>query len=153
MTSKAQTAAALGAGAIFGFGLALSGMLDPARVRGFLDIGGAFDPSLAFVLVGAVTVSGLGYLVSRRLQRPALDGSFHLPMKTAVDWRLVLGAAIFGVGWGAAGLCPGPAVAALALGLAPIVLFATMMCLGVVIHDHWPELRRFRARRGADAQI
>ncbi|WP_026606015.1 YeeE/YedE family protein [Methylocapsa acidiphila] len=152
MTSKAQTAAALGAGAIFGFGLALSGMLDPARVRGFLDIGGAFDPSLAFVLVGAVTVSSLGYLVSRRLQHPALVGSFHLPTKTVVDRRLVLGSAIFGVGWGAAGFCPGPAVAALSLGLAPVFLFAAMMCLGVLIHDHWPELRRLGAQRGADAQ-
>ncbi|WOJ90304.1 YeeE/YedE family protein [Methylocapsa polymorpha] len=149
---RAQSFAALGVGAIFGFGLSLSGMLDPARVRGFLDIAGHFDPSLGFVLAGAVAVSGLGYLISRRLPRPALDASFHLPKRKDIDRRLLIGAAIFGVGWGAAGLCPGPAIASLALGIAPIFLFTAMMLLGVAIHDHWPETWRQRARKDADAQ-
>jgi uncharacterized membrane protein YedE/YeeE len=152
MNAKAQSLAALAAGAIFGFGLSLSGMLDPARVRGFLDIAGHFDPSLAFVLAGAVAVFGLGYLISRRLPRPALDASFHLPQRSDIDRRLVAGAAIFGVGWGAAGLCPGPAIAGLALGLAPIFVFTAMMLLGVLIHDHWLEIRQFRTRRDADAR-
>ncbi len=152
MKALAQNLAALAAGVIFGFGLSLSGMLDPARVRGFLDVAGHFDPSLAFVLAGAVAVSGLGYLISWRLPRPAFDASFHLPQRTDIDRRLVVGAAIFGVGWGAAGLCPGPAIAGLSLGLAPIFAFAAMMLLGVLIHDHWPALQRFRARRDADAR-
>jgi len=148
----AQSLASLVVGAIFGFGLSLSGMLDPARVRGFLDIAGHFDPSLGFVLAGAVAVSGLGYLISRRLPRPALDASFHLPKRKDIDRRLLIGAAIFGVGWGAAGFCPGPAIASLALGIAPIFVFTAMMLLGVAIHDHWPETWRLRARKDADAQ-
>lgn len=157
MKVTAQTFAALAVGAMFGFGLSLSGMLDPARVRGFLDIAGHFDPSLGFVLAGAVAVSSLGYLISRRLPRPALDASFHLPKRKDIDRRLVIGAAIFGVGWGASGLCPGPAIASLALGLVPTFVFAAMMLLGVVAHDiwldHWLENRRLRPRRDADAQV
>jgi uncharacterized protein len=107
---------ALASGVIFGFGLSLSGMLDPARVRGFLDIAGQFDPSLAFVLAGAVAVSSAGYLISRRLRHPLLDSMFHLPVKQDIDLALVAGAAIFGVGRGMSGLCPGPAIASLALG-------------------------------------
>lgn len=151
MKGKAQTLAALACGLIFGFGLSISGMLDPMRVRGFLDIGGRFDPSLAFVLAGAVSVSGLGYLLSRRLPRPALAAAFHLPKRRDIDRRLLAGAAIFGVGWGASGLCPGPAVASLALGLAPTVAFAAMMLLGVLVYDHWPQTWRAPARQDADA--
>ena len=102
---------ALASGVIFGFGLSLSGMLDPARVRRFLDIAGQFDPSLAFVLAGAVAVSSAGYLISRRLRHPLLDSMFHLPLKQDIDLALVAGAAIFGVGW--SGLCQGPAIASL----------------------------------------
>jgi hypothetical protein len=122
MTASARILAALVAGAIFGFGLSLSGMLDPARVRGFLDIEGEFDPSLAFVLAGAVAVSSFGYLISRRLQRPAHDCTFHLPTRKDVDLRLVTGAAILGVGWGISGLCPGPAIASLARSFQPLSL-------------------------------
>ncbi|MBN8941607.1 MAG: YeeE/YedE family protein [Rhizobiales bacterium] len=127
--------AALASGAVFGFGLSLSGMLDPARVRGFLDVTGAFDPSLAFVLGGAVMVAGIGVWVQRRLEHPAFDRVFHQPVKTAIDRRLVAGSALFGVGWGMAGLCPGPAVASLTLGLAPTVLFVVAMAAGMVAHD------------------
>jgi len=115
---------ALASGVIFGFGLSLSGMLDPARVRRFLDIAGQFDPSLAFVLAGAVAVSSAGYLISRRLRHPLLDSMFHLPLKQDIDLALVAGAAIFGVGWGMSGLCQGPAIASLALGLVPSCVFA-----------------------------
>jgi uncharacterized membrane protein YedE/YeeE len=128
--------AALLCGAIFGFGLALSGMLDPARVRGFLDIFGRFDPSLAFVLAGAVAVSAAGYIVSRKLRTPILGGEFHIPERKAIDAPLVLGSAIFGVGWGMGGFCPGPGVAALSLGLAAPFGFTAAMLAGILLHDH-----------------
>lgn len=142
---------ALAAGVIFGFGLSLSGMLDPARVRGFLDVAGRFDPSLAFVLAGAVGVSGAGYLISRRLRRPLLDTTFHLPANKDIDVPLVAGAAIFGAGWGMSGLCPGPAIASLVLGLAPIYVFAATMFAGIVIHDSWAQRGQLLAKRNVDA--
>lgn len=127
--------ASLIAGLIFGFGLSLSGMLDPVRVRGFLDIAGAWDPSLAFVLGGAVTVSAIGYALSRRLSAPALDVDFDLPTRRSIDGKLIGGAIIFGIGWGIAGLCPGPAIASLSLGLVPTVVFVVAMVAGMILHD------------------
>jgi uncharacterized membrane protein YedE/YeeE len=127
---------ALLCGTIFGFGLALSGMLDPARVRGFLDIGGAFDPSLAFVLCGAVAVSMLGIFLARALRHPAFDTSFHLPQKVGIDPPLIIGAGIFGIGWGLGGFCPGPAIASLALGLVPAMVFTAAMLIGTLAYDH-----------------
>ncbi|ACK50860.1 protein of unknown function DUF395 YeeE/YedE [Methylocella silvestris BL2] len=132
-----QLLAALGCGALFGFGLALSGMIDPARVRGFLDIFGRFDPSLAFVLAGAVAISFVGVRLSHRLRHPLLDDSFHLPTGRTIDAKLIGGAALFGIGWGMAGLCPGPAIAALALGKGGVFVFALAMAAGILIHDRW----------------
>ncbi|PNG26748.1 YeeE/YedE family protein [Methylocella silvestris] len=132
-----QFLAALGCGALFGFGLALSGMIDPARVRGFLDIFGRFDPSLGFVLVGAVAVSFFGVRLSRRLRHPLLAESFHVPAGKTIDAKLLGGAALFGIGWGMAGLCPGPAIAALALGNGGVFVFALAMAAGILIHDRW----------------
>ncbi len=131
----ARPLVALVAGLTFGLGLALSGMLDPARVRGFLDIGGAWDPSLVFVLGGAVSVSALGYGLSRRLPRPALAQTFDLPTSRRIDAPLVLGAALFGIGWGLSGFCPGPAVAALSTGAAPVFVFVTAMLLGMAASE------------------
>ncbi len=129
---------ALAAGALFGFGLSLSGMLDPARVIGFLDIAsGRWDPSLAFVLGGAVAVAIPGVLIQRRLARPALDRVFHLPETGRIDRRLLAGSALFGIGWGLAGFCPGPAVAALSLGLQPVFLFVAAMAVGMFVHDRF----------------
>lgn len=130
-----RVAAALVSGAIFGLGLSLSGMMNPARVRGFLDIAGDWDPTLAFVLAGAVAVSAIGMALVRRMQKPLLDNRFHLPGTEAVDRRLVVGSAIFGVGWGMVGLCPGPALASLSLGLPATVLFVAAMFAGMVAHD------------------
>ena len=104
-------------GTIFGFGLALSGMMNPARVRGFLDLSGDWDPTLAFVMGGAMLVMAAAWLVQRRLARPAADRDFHLPETQTIDAPLLSGAVLFGVGWGLAGLCPGPAIAS--LGTAP----------------------------------
>lgn len=122
-------------GVIFGFGLALSGMLDPARVRGFLDVAGAWDPSLAFVLGGAVAVAAAGAWLTRRMMRPVLEDAFHLPTGGAIDARLIGGSALFGVGWGIAGLCPGPAVASLVLGVPETLLFFLAMVAGMAVHD------------------
>jgi len=132
-------------GLVFGFGLALSGMLDPERVRGFLDVFGAWDPSLAFVLGGAVATASLGVWLSRRLPRPAFDERFHLPTSRTIDGRLIGGAAIFGVGWGMAGLCPGPAVASIALGVPATLLFLAAMLAGMAFYDR-AEIRLFRRR-------
>jgi hypothetical protein len=135
MNRMMQFVIALACGAIFGLGLSLSGMLDPARVRGFLNVCGTWDPSLAFVLGGAVMVAFAGLAVQRRRLRPVFDEAFHLPAKTPIDTRLILGSAIFGIGWGMAGLCPGPALAALSLGLAPVMVFVVAMLAGMTIHD------------------
>ncbi len=145
--SLARNLAALLSGLLFGFGLCLSGMLDPARVRGFLDIAGRFDPSLAFVLTGALAVSCAGYQVSRRLRRPLLDNAFHFPKKNDIDLPLITGAAIFGIGWGMGGLCPGPAITSLALGFAPVYIFAAMMIAGILIHDKWAQSKNDWAQR------
>jgi uncharacterized protein len=122
---------ALGCGLLFGFGLSLSGMLDPARVRGFLDIFGDWDPSLAFVLGGAVTAAFVGVRLSRRLLTPVLAPRYDLPTQSRVDAELILGSAVFGVGWGMAGLCPGPAVASLLLGVWPTFAFTLAMIAGM----------------------
>ncbi len=135
MSGLARNLLSLAAGVIFGFGLALSGMVDPARVRGFLDIFGAWDPSLAFVLGGAVAVSAIGYAMSRNMKGPVLDVAFLLPTKAAVDAPLLIGAAVFGIGWGISGLCPGPAVASLLFGIPETVAFTIAMLVGVLVHD------------------
>ncbi|MGV1988291.1 DUF6691 family protein [Agrobacterium sp. 22-221-1] len=132
----ARIVLALATGALFGFGLSLSGMVDPARVSGFLDVAsGHWDPSLMFVLGGAVMVAVPGVLLSRRLAKPVLAEDFSLTAKTRIDRPLITGSAIFGVGWGLAGFCPGPALSALALGLMPVVLFVSAMIAGMLVHD------------------
>lgn len=132
----ARLSVALGAGAMFGFGLSLSGMVDPARVIGFLDVGsGHWDPSLIFVLGGAVIVAIPGVLLSQRLHKPVFDGRFHLPENAAIDKRLIAGSAIFGIGWGLAGFCPGPALSAVATGQPLVLLFVFAMMSGMILHD------------------
>ena len=137
--SVSRLATALVSGLIFGLGLSLSGMLDPVRVQGFLDVFGAWDPSLAFVLGGAVIVAFMGVVASRRLSRPVFDDEFHLPGTRRIDRRLVLGSTLFGIGWGIAGFCPGPAISALALGKLEVVAFVLAMVLGMILHDSWAK--------------
>ena len=143
-----RSATALVSGVLFGFGLALSGMMDPEKVLGFLDIAGAWDPSLVFVLGGAVGVSGLGYLIKARMARPALGPRFEVPTKSTLDTRLIGGAVLFGIGWGLAGFCPGPALAGLVLGLPPVALFVAAMLAGMLLHgltaSRWPVTRSAR---------
>ena len=132
----ARIALALLSGALFGFGLSLSGMVDPARVIGFLDIAsGHWDPSLMFVLGGAVCVAFVAVAIQRRLSRPVLDTQFHLPERTDIDARLIVGSVLFGIGWGLAGFCPGPALSALTTGMTSVLLFVAAMTVGMVLHD------------------
>ena len=134
--AMARVMLALVAGTLFGFGLSLSGMVDPARVSGFLDLAsGHWDPSLMFVLGGAVSVAVPGVLLSRFIGRPVLADDFSLPAKTRIDRPLILGSAIFGIGWGIAGFYPGPALSAFALGLLPVILFVCAMIAGMLAHD------------------
>ncbi|CZT37841.1 YeeE/YedE family protein [Rhizobium sp. 9140] len=130
-----QFGAALLSGIVFGLGLSLSGMLSPARVQGFLDIFGAWDPSLAFVLGGASVVAFVGVQVTKRMLHPAFDDNFHLPTNRRIDAPLVIGSALFGLGWGIGGFCPGPAVASLSVGIPQIALFVIAMLVGMSLHD------------------
>lgn len=130
-----QFFSALGSGAIFGFGLSMSGMLNPVRVQGFLDIFGAWDPSLAFVLGGAVSIAFIGVQITKRIQHPTFDDSFHVPTPRRIDAPLIIGSALFGLGWGIGGFCPGPAIASLSMGLPQTVLFVIAMLVGMIVHD------------------
>ena len=120
-------------GCIFGLGLAFGGMLDPSKVVGFLDIFGAWDPSLAFVIMGGIMVNAAGYLIFIRGKKPIFTEKFHLPDNIFIDRRLIVGSAIFGVGWGLAGLCPGPVVGSLFLNPNSIVPFLLIMLVGLKI--------------------
>ena len=119
------------AGLLFGLGLVVSGMADPAKVLNFLDLFGAWDPSLAFVLAGATGTTFVGYRLVLARPRPLLAPAFQLPTANRIDARLLTGAAIFGVGWGLAGLCPGPAITSLALGAPGTLAFVPAMLVGI----------------------
>lgn len=119
-------------GILFGIGLVVSDMVNPERVLAFLDVTGAWDPSLAFVMGAALVPSALAYRFRRHQSRPMFDDRFHIPTSSSVDARLVVGAAMFGTGWGLVGLCPGPALAGIATGRWEVVLFATAMLAGML---------------------
>lgn len=129
-----QTAIALAAGLIFGAGLAVSGMADPQRVQAFLDLFGAWDPTLAFVMGGAMIPMAIAWAVQRRIAAPVAASRFDLPGTNRIDPRLAIGALIFGAGWGIGGLCPGPAIADLAIAPAPAAMFIAAMLAGMAVH-------------------
>lgn len=122
-------------GTLFGLGLTISEMVNPQKVIGFLDVAGEWDPTLAFVMGGAllVAVPAFRFILKERT-KPVLEDDFELPTKKTVDGRLVGGSALFGVGWGLAGFCPGPAVTALASGLTPVFAFVAAMIAGMVLY-------------------
>ena len=126
--------AALAAGALFGVGLAISGMTDPRRVLGFLDVAGDFDPALLFVLGGAVATSMLLFRLVLRRGSPVLASQFHLSSLARVDRKLLGGAALFGIGWGIAGYCPGPALAGLGIASVEALWFVPAMLAGMLLH-------------------
>lgn len=121
------------AGLLFAVGLAISGMTQPSKVVGFLDFFGNWDPSLAFVMGGAVTINTLFWRMFHKRKHPLLAQKFHLPECTQIDRPLVLGAAIFGIGWGLGGYCPGPGIASMASLQAPALVFVAAMAVGMYL--------------------
>jgi uncharacterized membrane protein YedE/YeeE len=128
-----QLLVSLASGTIFGAGLALGGMTDPARVRSFLDLFGAWDPTLAFVMGGAVLVMALAWLMQRQMLRPLFAEGFSLPDRNDLTPRLIGGSAMFGIGWGIAGLCPGPGFAALAIDPVSAAIFVAALLAGMLL--------------------
>jgi hypothetical protein len=120
-------------GLIFGLGLVVSGLINPAKVLNFLDVAGPWDPSLAITMAAAVAVAGLGYRLAFAKGKPILSETFQLPAASAIDARLLAGAALFGIGWGLVGYCPGPAIAGLSLGVSSTVVFVAAMLGGMAI--------------------
>lgn len=125
---------ALLCGAMFGAGLVVSDMVNPARVLAFLDLAGDWDPALAWVMAGALLPSVIAYRLHLRRTRPLFGEAFHVPARGRIDVRLVVGALLFGVGWGLVGLCPGPALAALVTLRLPVIGFVAAMLAGMALH-------------------
>jgi len=136
-----QLLAALVCGLIFGWGLLISHMVEPTKVIGFLDIFGAWDPSLAVVMAAALVVSSVGFRLVAARQRPVLTAQAHWPTRTDVDQPLVTGAILFGVGWGLVGLCPGPALENLVTLSPRVIVFVVAMACGMGLHRIWQEWR------------
>ena len=134
---------AFASGFLFGLGLIVSQMVNPAKVLGFLDIFGEWDPSLALLMAGAVAVSTLGYVIAKRRGVPVLAPRLEIPTRRDLDPRLLAGAAIFGIGWGLVGLCPGPALTALSFGPWQVFVFVAAMLVGMalfrVLPSDWPQ--------------
>ena len=145
--------ASLVCGFIFGLGLLISGMMQPAKVLAFLDVvgirTGAWDPSLAVVMAAALAVSGIGYWLVQQRPQPVLAPTFDVPGKTAIDMPLVVGSALFGIGWGLVGLCPGPALENLATLSPPLIVFCVAMVAGMIAHDQWYAKRPAAPASGA----
>lgn len=141
----------LAAGLLFGLGLVISQMTNPAKVLAFLDIFGSWDPSLALVMGAAVAVSALGYAAAKRKGRPMLAPRFEIPSRRDLEPRLLLGASLFGVGWGLVGLCPGPALTLLPLALPEVFVFVAAMLAGMILFrgvpQDWPQ-STFRGQTG-----
>jgi uncharacterized membrane protein YedE/YeeE len=135
-------------GLLFGIGLIVGGMTDPAKVQGFLDLAGRWDPSLAFVMGGAVLVGLAAFRFAGTRERSLLGAAMRLPTMRHIDRRLLLGALTFGAGWGLAGYCPGPALASVALGGKALV-FSIAMVAGMAIYELLERLPRSRQRRAA----
>lgn len=148
----AKTISAFAVGLLFGLGLLVSGMANPAKVLAFLDVTGRWDPSLAFVMAGAVAASAVGYLIARRRGRPVLAPRLEIPTQRDLDRRLIAGAAVFGLGWGLVGLCPGPALTILTVAPAPAATFVAAMVVGMLLFRLVPSTAsKPTAAQGADA--
>lgn len=139
---------ALLSGLVFGLGLILSGMANPAKVLGFLDLAGAWDPSLVLVMAGAIAVGFLAFRWAKKRRRSLLGAEMKLPASRPVDRRLLIGSALFGVGWGVAGFCPGPALVALGMGEPKALVFVGAMLAGMLVFELIEKLGQ-RAGSGA----
>ena len=131
---------ALLSGLVFGLGLIVSGMANPAKVLGFLDLAGAWDPSLAFVMGGAIAVGFFAFLIAKKRTRSFIGSEMKLPTNSSIDSRLLTGSALFGAGWGVAGFCPGPGLVALGMGEPKALVFVGAMLVGMMIFS-WREKR------------
>ena len=149
MSAARRLMPALVAGTLFGAGLTVSGMTDPQRVRGFLNLFGQWDPTLAFVMGGAVLVMAVAWRLRRHIGYPLFAEKFVLPGRSDLDARLISGSALFGIGWGLAGLCPGPAIASLALAPAAVLPFVVAMVAGMAIHRLLPRSIPSLMQKGA----
>ena len=129
------------AGLVFGIGLLLAGMANPAKVLGFLDLAGAWDPSLALVMAGAVAVGSVAFALAKRRRVSLLGAPMQLPTARQVDRRLVVGSLVFGIGWGLAGFCPGPALVSFASGVDQAAVFVAAMLGGMLLHRAAERLR------------
>ena len=129
--------ASFGCGLVFGLGLLISGMTEPEKVLGFLDFFGAWDATLAFVMAGAVIVAGAGFALARGRSAPLFAAKFSWPSRSDIDAPLVTGSALFGIGWGLSGICPGPALVNLAGLTAPMIVFVAAMVLGMFGYELW----------------
>ena len=134
--------ASLLAGLVFGLGLIVSGMADPAKVLGFLDLAGAWDPSLAFVMAGAIAVGALAFAVAKKRTVSFLGATMKLPTSRDIDRRLVIGSVVFGIGWGIAGFCPGPGLVALGMGEVKALVFVAAMLVGMGAFELLERRRR-----------
>jgi hypothetical protein len=134
------------AGSVFGLGLAISQMINPAKVIGFLDLFGSWDPSLLVVMVTAIPVAWLGYRLARLRSRPFYASAYITPTRIAIDGRLMVGAVIFGIGWGLAGYCPGPALASIGFGNPRTVVFAVTMLVGMIGQAGFESFLQMRPR-------
>jgi uncharacterized membrane protein YedE/YeeE len=143
-----QILMALVAGLLFGIGLIVSGMTDPAKVTGFLDLAGPWDPSLAFVMGGAILVGIFAFRFAGKRERSFLGAAMRLPTATRIDRRLVLGSLAFGAGWGLAGYCPGPALASLASGGLKPMIFTLAMLAGMAVFEVLERVSAVRRRAG-----
>ena len=141
--------ASLLAGLVFGLGLIVSGMANPAKVLGFLNLAGPWDPSLALVMVGAIAVGLVAFHVARKRTTSLLGAAMELPISRQIDRRLVLGSVLFGVGWGFVGFCPGPAMVALGMGEAKAVVFVVAMLLGMGIFELFERRKQALLMRAA----
>jgi uncharacterized membrane protein YedE/YeeE len=128
------------AGLIFGTGLCVSGMIQPSKVLGFLDLAGRWDPSLAFVMAGAISVGAVAFSTAGKRTATLLGNAFDIPTKRDIDRRLLTGSLIFGVGWGLSGICPGPAIALLAFGSSQAITFVAAMLAGMLIFELTDQL-------------
>jgi uncharacterized membrane protein YedE/YeeE len=122
-------------GLLFGWGLLISGMTDPGKVIGFLDLAGAWDPSLALVMGGAIAVGVFAFAIARKRTRNLFGGPLHLPKSTDIDKRLIIGSLLFGAGWGLAGFCPGPGIVSMASGESKALLFVAAMLAGMAVFE------------------
>ncbi len=146
----ATIAAAFFCGLIFGTGLLISGMAQPAKVLNFLDLFGTWDPSLALVMAGALAVSSLGFALAKRRSSPVLSAQSYLPTSTDIDAPLLYGAILFGLGWGLVGLCPGPALVDLAAFTPQVFVFVVAMAAGMILCDRGRLLRIATTKATAD---